>query len=229
MIELVKRFCMRKFTLPHAAKWVVACVSCVVGSLIFQGCGGDSPDPYAELDAAFPNGPVDVQKRMQDKEYTAQISEGSQKMATLANEVAQLEAALAHIKNERKKSLELKAGEALPEVILEEDLAKSRLYQETLAKYNDAVVAVEAQRRKNVEAVRDRIQADMKAYNAKLTEANAKASAMGQPTREEQVRATKIEQVATAEAKPKVAVPTVEALARETGIPVAPVTEPSNK
>ncbi len=214
---------MRNFSLPHAMKWVVACVSCIVGSLIFQGCGDNSPDPYAELDAAYPNGPIDAQKRTQDRAYMTQISEGTEKISSFGSAVSQCETKLEFIRNEIKKGIELRTGGEVPDVILEEALAKSLVYQEALKKYNEAKADLDAQRQKNLEMVRNRVQMDINDYNAKKAEADAKARALGLPTRDASaVNLAKTAAEQSAEKKPATPAPTVEALSRETGIPVAP-------
>ena len=84
---------MRIAWLPHAAKRIAACALFAFGTLILQGCGDDSdsaagapaaptkdvapaPDPYAALDAKFPEGrpkPSSVEERGQDSDYQAAL------------------------------------------------------------------------------------------------------------------------------------------------------------
>lgn len=184
---------MRKLTIPHTVKWVAVCMSCIVGSLIFQGCGGDEPsqeaNPYAELDAAFPNGRVaitDVATRAQDKEYMAKISDGAQKFSDLSAALAKVDAELAHIRKEMAKSLTLKMGETVPEALLEDALQKVPLYRETLAQRAAAAEALEAQRRENMAMIRNKAKAAADAYDAMRAEADAKAREAGLPVRGEQ-------------------------------------------
>lgn len=231
---------MRKFTLPHTAKWVAVCLGFVVGSLIFQGCGDDSAskanDPYAALDARFPNGRVavvDVATRTQDKEYMAKISEGASKISALSSEVQKYEARLAHIRNEVRKSVTLKTGADVPETLLDDELATVPLYQETVALHAAAVAAVEAQRLENANLIRARMSADAEAYDAMLAEADAKAREMGLPTRHdtepETVQPKAPAGLMTEKSRPATPAVTVEDLARQTGIPLAPQTEPAGK
>lgn len=234
---------MRKFFIPHTAKWMAVCIGFICGSLIFQGCGGDDAqqkkNPYAELDEAYPEGSslfADVAERTQDKEYMAKIQAEIEKKSLLSAEVAKTEATMMHYRNEVKANLERKLGAEVQDVVLEEKLAKHALYQEALQKYNAAVEAMQAQQQATMNLIRERMTQPEREYKAKLAEADAKAKAMGLPTRAEEAArlqaeaalaksATATEAPAASEqAQPK-AVPTVEELAKQTGIPIAPAAE----
>ncbi|MBQ9693621.1 MAG: hypothetical protein IJV69_02570 [Kiritimatiellae bacterium] len=218
---------MRNFNVPHTARWVAVCFSFFVGSLILQGCGEGAPspeaDPYAELDAAFPEGLTAasaVAGRAQDKAYMAEITAGAEKFSSLSAKVAELDRSLEHIRTELAKSLSLRMGETIPDELLEDELAKYPPYQTLLEKRSAAAAEAEAQRLANMAVIRDRMNADNERYNALLAEADAKAKAAGLPTRAEAAAAKKTSS-APAE-KPVLNAPTVEDLAKKTGIPLAP-------
>lgn len=222
---------MRKRRLPYAVRGLAVCALGCLGSLIFQGCKEETPDPYAALDAAFPEGTplvAGVEERAQDKAYQAEITAGAEKFLRLKREVETHDAALAHYKQEYAASYERRKGYALDEDLLEEALRKQPLYAEALAKRTAAAEAMEAQRRANVELIRDRMHQPQREYDALLAEADAKAKAAGLSTRAEaralqqQAEAAKVTAARAASQQQKVAMAEAARRERAQAVPAKP-------
>lgn len=184
---------MRKFTLPHTARWVAVCFGCIVGSLIFQGCSDDSTpaqtDPYAALDQAFPDGPKSATspaKRAQNLEYMAKINAGAEKFSALSNDVAAIDAEIESVRKQIATALSKRMGEEVPEVLLEEELQKLQIYRDLTARRAEAAAAMNAQKAANIALIREEMNAGFAKYDAMRAEADAKARATGLPVRGEQ-------------------------------------------
>lgn len=160
-----------------------------LGSLILCGCGGDDSEPYAELDKRFPEGRpgvADVETRMKDAAYVAQISDAASDISrlTAAAEKAKREVEL---HRETKRAALAKRLKAEPrDAVLADALAKDAHYQALLKAAAEAEAAIEAKKQANIAMIRQRIYADQTAYDALRAEADAKAKKAGLPTRTEQ-------------------------------------------
>ncbi len=184
---------MRKFILPHTARWVAVCFGCIVGSLIFQGCSDNSTpaqtDPYAALDEAFPEGRKEATspaKRAQNLEYMAKINAGAEKFSALSNDVAAIDAEIESVRKQIATALSKRMGEEVPEVLLEEELQKLQIYRDLTARRAEAAAAMDAQKASNIALIREEMNAGFAKYDAMRAEADAKARAAGLPVRGEQ-------------------------------------------
>jgi hypothetical protein len=184
---------MRKFILPHTARWVAVCFGCIVGSLIFQGCSDNSTpvqtDPYAALDEAFPEGRKEATspaKRAQNLEYMAKINAGAENFSALSNDVAAIDAEIESVRKQIAAALSKRMGEDVPDVLLEEELQKLQIYRELTARRAEAVAARDAQKAANIKLIREEMNAGFAKYDAMRAEADAKARAAGLPVRGEQ-------------------------------------------
>lgn len=177
---------MRKLPIPHTAKWVAVCISSLFGSLIFQGCSDEPPSPYADLDAAFPEGRkeiVSVEERAQDQAYMAQVSENARKFSKVTAAAAEREARVNYLREETKQALKRRLGEEPPVDVLETALQKSPVYQEAVAARDAAKAEVEAQRDANMAFIRAKMVSEAERYDAMRAEADAKAREAGLPVR----------------------------------------------
>lgn len=179
---------MRNRRFPHTAKRFAACVVCLLGALIFQGCGKDESEPYAELDKRFPEGRpgvADVAERTQDAEYMARLRQRAGEFTALSQAAAKAKATAEHFRAQLVAALAKRVKREPPPAMVEQELAKNDHYQALLKAQREAEAAVEAKRRENGEAIRARMRAGQAAYDALRAEADAKAKAAGLPTRAE--------------------------------------------
>ncbi len=177
---------MRNERPPHTAQRLAACVAFLFGALIFQGCGKDEPEPYAELDWRFPEGRpalADVAERAQDAEYMARLRVAADEFTRLSQAAAKAKSAADHFKGQLTAALAKRVGREPPAAMLEAELAKNDHYQGLLKAQREAEAALLAKRRENEAAIRARMTADRDAYDALRAEADARAKAAGLPTR----------------------------------------------
>ncbi len=177
---------MRKSLFPHAVRGLSACLAFLFGALIFQGCGDDTPQPYAALDEAFPEGrPLgdDVATRMADKQYVAQLKTAMGSLSEVSDRAAKAKAEAEHFRSVLVGQMREKLGAEPPEALVEATLARNDHYQSLLKAQAEAEAAVVAQQQKNLETVRARLNAPAAKYDAMRAEADAAAQAAGLPVR----------------------------------------------
>lgn len=178
---------MRKRTRLRAVGWTVMSTLCLLGTLILQGCEEKEPSPYAELDAKYPEGRpgiADVDARTQDTAYMAKLSAGAKEISILQAAVAKAEKEAEFFKGQLLNLLAQRVGKTPPQALQDAELEKNDHYQELLAKVEAARAAVTAQIAANRKMIRERMWADVTAYDAMRAEADAKAKAAGLPVRE---------------------------------------------
>lgn len=177
---------MRNGRFPHAAKRFAACLAFLLGALIFQGCGKDDPEPYAELDRRFPEGRpgiADVEERAQDAAYMARLRVAAGEFAHLSQAAQKAASAADHFRGQLAAALAKRIGREPPAAMLEAELAKNDHYQGLLKAQREAEAALAEKRRENEAAIRARMNAGRDAYDALRAEADAKARAAGLPVR----------------------------------------------
>lgn len=221
---------MREAWLAHAARRIAVCVIGVVSAMCYIGCDKASEDPYAELDAKFPEGRpglADARTRAQDPAYVEKIETGAQRFVSLREAAEKAQAEADKFRGIVREALAKRMKEEPPEAILEAELAKNAHYQ-TLAKTAaEAKAVAEAQRQANMKAIRDRMHAGARAYDDLRAKADAEARAAGLPVRQDVAAAPTAPAASrppAAQSKPQApaAAPTVRELSEATGKPVAP-------
>ena len=235
---------MWKFRLLQRGTSLSLCVITLCGCVLFAGCGKDEApapaDPYAALDARFPEGipgAASTQERAQDAEYLAKINAAAQEMAALQRAAAEADRALEAFRAQQVKAMTEKLGKAPSEAMVADQLSKKAYYQELLAAQQAAAEALEAKRKANQELIRQRMWANVEAYKAMKAEADAAAKAAGLPVRGATPAAPSAESLppvareaqsqqapASAGSSAKASeVLTLEVLSKKTGVPVQPV------
>lgn len=233
---------MWKFRLLQRGASLSLCFITLCVCALCVGCGKEEApagsNPYAELDARFPEGlpaAASTQERAQDTEYLAKINSAAREMAELQRAAASAQREVENFRAQIVKAMTERLGKAPSEAMVEEQLAKKAYYQELLAAQKAAEEAVAAKRQANQELVRARMVANIEAYQTMKAEADAKAAAAGLPVRGAPQPA-QAEQPAQPVAKPAAAVQpapasapvqpkalvTLETLSKETGLPVQP-------
>lgn len=230
---------MRNVRFPYAAARVAACVLFAFAAVCYQGCDKAAEDPYAELDARFPEGNpglADAQTRAQDPAYIEKLTQGANRYATLRAEAEKAKAKTERFRATIREGLTKRMGKEVPEALLEAELAKNAHYAGLIEAQRAAEEAAEAQRNENRRTIRERARAGMESYEALRAEADAKAKAAGLPVRapvaatptpaEAAFAKAQAAKAAAKAASPKAAgeAPTVKQLSEDTGIPVAPAT-----
>ena len=160
---------MRNVRLPYAAARVAACVLFAFAAVCYQGCDKAAEDPYAELDARFPEGNpglADAQTRAQDPAYIEKLTQGANRYATLRAEAEKAKAETERFRAIVREGLTKRMGKEVPEALLEAELAKNAHYAGLLKAQRAAEEAAEAQRNANRQAIRERARAGMEAYEA---------------------------------------------------------------
>ena len=224
---------MQKWCLLQREVSLALCGIMLCSCVIFAGCGKDetpaAADPYAQLDARFPEGypgAASTQERAQDKEYLAKIDAAAQEMNALQREAAVAKQACESFRAQVVKAMTEKLGKAPSEAMIADQLSKKAYYQELLAAQQSTAEAVEAKRQANQAMIRQRMLANIEAYKAMKAEADAAAQAAGLPVRGAiQPTAPAQRPAASAAVEPPVKpleVPTVEVLSKTTGVPVLP-------
>lgn len=205
---------MRDGCSPHTARRFAACVAFLFGALIFQGCGEDESKPYEALDRQFPEGRpglADVETRTQDKQYMTQLQAAANDFVRLSQAAAKAKSAADHFRGQLVTALKKRMGNReLPAALIEAELAKNDHYNVLLKAQREAEAAVEAKRLENVAAIRARMTAEQKAYDALRAKADAEAKAAGLPTRAER-EAEKAKSEAKKQPLPKPSTPAGQA------------------
>ncbi len=218
---------------PQAVLKCAVCALIAVCSLCFQGCEKEEPQPYAELDAKFPEGRpqiADVEERGRDQAYQERIKEGARQVAKLSTQAVAAREKADAFGGELTKLLEKRLGTKPPQALIDAELSKNEHYQRLLKAAQEAEAAAESQRQANTQLIRDRIWEPVREYERLKAQADAQAKAAGLPVRAASplapelppppaARKAKAETPAP-EARKKPA-PSVKDLAKETGIPVA--------
>lgn len=237
---------MRIARLPHVAKRVAACALFAFGTLILQGCGDEpesaaapaegsaqpttpTPDPYAELDAKFPNGrpkPSTVAERGQDSDYVKKLSALPAERVRLSQAVAAAQAEVDRFRAQYAKDATRRFGHAPTEEDLDASLANNAHYQKLVKAVTDAQAALDAYTVKVSQLINEKRFGEAKAYDALRREADAAAVAAGLPLRNDTPQQTAPAATApqvqpAAAAKPAASV-TPQALSEATGIPLVP-------
>ena len=235
---------MRIARLPHVAKRVAACALFAFGTLILQGCGDEpesaaapaegsaqpttpTPDPYAELDAKFPNGrpkPSTVAERGQDSDYVKKLSALPAERVRLSQAVAAAQAEVDRFRAQYAKDATRRFGHAPSEADLDASLANHAHYQKLAQALADAQAAVAANRAKARALINEKRFGQTQAYDALRREADAAALAAGVPLRNDTPQpapAAPAKPAAAPTGKPAVSV-TPQALSEATGIPLVP-------
>ena len=235
---------MRIAWLPQAAKRIAACALFAFGTLILQGCGDDSesaagapaaptkdvapaPDPYAALDAKFPEGrpkPSSVEERGQDSDYQAALQVLQDETFRLNQAVAAAQAEVDAFRAQYAKDATRRFGHAPSEADLDASLANHAHYQKLAQALADAQAAVAANRAKARALINEKRFGQTQAYDALRREADAAALAAGVPLRNDTPQpapAAPAKPAAAPTGKPAVSV-TPQALSEATGIPLVP-------
>lgn len=194
---------MRKRTRLRAVGWTVISTVCLLGSLILQGCGEETPSPYAELDAKYPEGRpgiADLNARTQDAAYMAKLAEGAKEFSRLQAAAATAQAQADHFKDQLIELLTQRVKKTPPQALIDAELAKNDHYQKLSKQAEAAREAVSAKIVANRALIRERMWADSVAYDAMRAEADARAKAAGLPVRKAPARVSL--QTARPSAKP---------------------------
>lgn len=195
MIELASRLLQRSLAFPRRAAVAAAWALLASEALVFQGCGEEpeaaqaAPDPYAALDAAYPQGRpplADVATREQDAEYMAQVWAGAAAFAQASAEAERARSAAEHYRGILVAALEAKhPGRELPQALVDDVLAKDDHYQKLLQALAEAEARRDAVLKENLSMIRAKMSSARDDYDARLKEADAAARAAGLPTRAE--------------------------------------------
>lgn len=237
---------MRIARLPHVAKRVAACALFAFGALILQGCGDDAesaatpaegtaqpttskPDPYAELDAKFPEGrpkSPTVAERGQDPEYVKALAALPDERVRLSQARAAAQAKVDAFRAQYAKDATRRFGHAPTEEDLDASLINNDHYQTLVKAVDDAQAELDAYIAKARALINEKRFGEVKAYDALRREADAAAVAAGLPLRNDTPQQTAPAATApqvqpAAAAKPAVSV-TPQALSEATGIPLVP-------
>lgn len=233
---------MRRVLLPQAALGFAACVLSLWCLVSFVGCekaqeapSAPAQNPYAALDERFPEGRpgiADVAERAKDEQYQAKISAAGKNLLAAQQRVEVARQEAEHYHEEMRRNLSQQMGRPVPDVLLQRELEKNEHYLKLVAAVKAAEQALEATRAENKALIRERMRAPQEAYDEMKAQADAAARAAGVAVREEKtagvppiVEAPSSAKSASPVEKEKRVVPTVEALAQETGRPVAPKQE----
>lgn len=237
---------MRIARLPHAAKRVAACALFAFGALILQGCGDEpesaaapaegsaqpttpTPDPYAELDAKFPEGrpkSPTVAERGQDPEYVKALAALPDERVRLSQARAAAQAKVDAFRAQYAKDAVRRFGREPTEEDLDASLINNAHYQTLVKAVDDAQAELDAYTAKARALINEKRFGEVKAYDALRREADAAAVAAGLPLRNDTPQQTAPAATApqvqpAAAAKPAVSV-TPQALSEATGIPLVP-------
>ena len=237
---------MRIARLPHVAKRVAACALFAFGTLILQGCGDEpesaaapaegsaqpttpTPDPYAELDAKFPEGrpkSPTVAERGQDPEYVKALAALPDERVRLSQARAAAQAKVDAFRAQYAKDAVRRFGREPTEEDLDASLINNAHYQTLVKAVDDAQAELDAYTAKARALINEKRFGEVKAYDALRREADAAAVAAGLPLRndtpQQTAPAATAPQVQPAPAaKPAVSV-TPQALSEATGIPLVP-------
>lgn len=237
---------MRIARLPHVAKRVAACALFAFGTLILQGCGDEpesaaapaegsaqptasTPDPYAELDAKFPEGrpkSPTVAERGQDPEYVKALAALPDERVRLSQARAAAQAKVDAFRAQYAKDAVRRFGRAPTEEDLDASLINNDHYQKLVKAVEDAQAELDAYTAKARALINEKRFGEVKAYEALRREADAAAVAAGLPLRNDTPQQTAPAATApqvqpAAAAKPAVSV-TPQALSEATGIPLVP-------
>ena len=239
---------MRLAQLPHVAKGIAACALFAFGTLILQGCGDDpesaaapaegaaqpsapAPDPYAELDAKFPEGrpkTLSVAERGQDSEYLAALQAIRIEGTRLSQAVTAAQAQVDAFRAQYAKDALRRFGRQPTEEDLDASLANHAHYQGLVKALADAQAAVDANRAQARKLINAKRLGRTPEYDALRRKADAAALAAGIPLRDDAPKPTHQASkpapavAGAAEApKPTVSV-TPQALSEATGIPLVP-------
>lgn len=237
---------MRIARLPHVAKRVAACALFAFGTLILQGCGDEpesaaapaegsaqpttpTPDPYAELDAKFPEGrpkSPTVAERGQDPEYVKALAALPDERVRLSQARAAAQAKVDAFRAQYAKDAVRRFGREPTEEDLDASLINNAHYQTLVKAVDDAQTELDAYIAKARALINEKRFGEVKAYDALRREADAAAVAAGLPLRNDTPQQTAPAATApqvqpAAAAKPAVSV-TPQALSEATGIPLVP-------
>lgn len=177
---------MRKRTRLRAVGWTVISSLSILGSLILQGCSEEAPSPYAELDAKYPDGrpgSASVEERAQDAAYTAKLVAATKELGALQAAANEAQAQADFFKGQLIDLLAKRLGKTPPRALIDAELEKNDHYQALVKTAQAAQAAANDQVVKNRQVIRERIWADVTAYDALRAEADAKAQAAGLPVR----------------------------------------------
>lgn len=192
-------------------------------------------NPYAALDERFPEGRpgvAGVAERAQDSQYQAKISAAGKNLLAAQQQVEAARQAVEHYRGELQRILAAQMGKPVPDVLLARELEKNEHYLKLVAAAEAAEQALEATRAANKALIRERMMAPQVAYDEMKAQADEAARAAGVAVREGKAAGVPPLVEAQGNAKrespvveEKRVAPTVEALAQETGRPVAPKQE----
>ncbi len=236
---------MRSACFPDAARRVAACALLAVGALILQGCGEDPApaDPYAELDARYPAGRpglVDAQTRAKDAAYVSEIRRLGQARIAADQAAQKAEEAVARFRADYAKSVSKRLGKEAPKDYLEAALSHHAHFQALLKAAEEARAAAAQAQETVAQAIRDKQNAERRAYDELRAEADRRAVAAGLKVRaalpekpEPPAAPEEPAQAAAQPALPEGAIPfkqpeakaapaNAQELSEATGIPVAP-------
>ena len=229
---------MRFDPFPHAASRVAAALCVCVFALIFQGCGDGEPDPYAALDAKYPDGRPAITpaaERLDDPAYREKIAQGAAAVAKLDAAYRDAQAKTARFRETIRAALAKRMGKDPTPEILEHELAKNAHHRALAQAEADAKAALDAARAANIAAIREKMWAAAKDYDAMKAKADAAAQAAGQAPRQATADPTPPPALAhrqaqtPAAAPAKTPAPTLQTLSETTGIPVATTPEPGHQ
>ena len=237
---------MRIARLPHVAKRVAACALFAFGTLILQGCGDEpesaatpaegtaqpttpTPDPYAELDAKFPEGrpkSPTVAERGQDPEYVKALAALPDERVRLSQARAAAQAKVDAFRAQYAKDAVRRFGREPTEEDLDASLINNAHYQTLVKAVDDAQAELDAYTAKARALINEKRFGEAQAYDALRREADAAAVAAGLPLRNDTPQQTAPAAPApqaqsAAAAKPAVSI-TPQALSEATGIPLVP-------
>ena len=239
---------MRSWTLPQAAKQIAVCLLGVFGTLIFQGCKDDAPQPYAELDARFPEGRpglADTDARAQDAAYQAALTAAAKELSGLQQTASAARAEAERFGKTLTEQLSARVGKTPPAKLVAAELETNEHYQKLLKTAEAAEAAVRAKQQENQKLIRDRMWADANAYDRMKAQADEQARQAGvavrnsaeaarqqaqtakaqarQAAAEAKARAKQAaEEAKAAAAKARASAPTLDDLSKASGIPVLP-------
>ena len=227
---------MQTARLPRAAKCIAVCALIALGALFSQGCGDDAepaaapardaaPNPYAALDAKFPEGRPAVlgpEERAQDPAYLDALSALQAKRTELSQTLAAAQAKVDAFRKQYATDAAKRIGRQPTEEDLDASLHDHAHYQSLLKAVSDAQAALAANRAEAIACINAKRLGKASEYDALRRQADRAALAAGLPARDDAPAQPAAPAAQPAEA-PKPAVPeTVEALSKATGIPVAP-------
>ncbi len=179
---------------------------------------------YKKLDEAFPEGKPAIsspEERSQDQAYMAQLAEAQKVTARLQAALQKAQAEADRFKEIILEELRRENGVEPNPVIVAVRLAQEDHYQKLLAVVTAAQAAVDENQQANVRLIAERQNLPITKYEALKAAADAEATAAGIPVRVVVRPNAGSQEVVQEESEPK-AVPTVEELSKETGIPLAP-------